>query len=108
MPDGLNTPRGVRGGFPGGFRGGFHRDFRRFPERRFPRFFFFPIGFPRYRCDWIDQYGRCCDRFGRCCDRFGRCDYYGSNPGGGWYGMPGSWDMMTSYYDRDDDDTDRY
>jgi len=139
MPDGMNTSSGVeqqlvqrggRGGFPGGGprggfprrgfpRGGFPR--RRFPRRfpvrqRFPRFFFFPTGFPTGRCYWIDPFGRCCDRFGRCCDRYGRCFYNdrfadrlasGSNPtSDGWYGVPGSWDMMPDYDDMIDYDMD--
>lgn len=114
-----------RGGFPGrGLpRGGFPR--RQFPGRfpvrqRFPRFFFFPIGFPTGRCYWTDQFGRCCDQFGRCCDRYGRCVYdnrFADNrvalgpQAGGWYGVPGNWDMMADYddmtdYDMDDMDDD--
>lgn len=122
--------RGIRGGFPRGGprgggprrgfpRGGFPR--RRFPRRipvrqRFPRFFFFPInyGFPTGRCYWVDQLGRCCDRYGRCCDRYGRCfyangyddnRYEGAVPAmSGWYGVPGSWDMMPDYDDMTDYD----
>ena len=135
MPDGINTSsdmeiaqRGGRGGFPGGGprggfpgrgfpRGGFpRRRFpRRFPVRRFPRFFFFPIGFPTGRCFFIDQFGRGCDQFGRCCDRFGRCVFdnrFADNrvafgpQSDGWFGIPGSWDMMPDYDDMADYDMD--
>lgn len=137
MPDGIDTSsgmdqlvqRGGRGGFPGrGPRGGFpgrgprgrfpgRRFPRRFPVRqRFPRFFFFPIGFPTGRCYWVDRFGRCCDRYGRCCDRYGRCFYNdtfadsrlasGPSQPGGWYGVPGSWDMMPDYDDMTDYDMD--
>ena len=141
MPDGMDTSRGMqmaqrggrggfpgggRGGFPGGGRGGFPRGGfprRGFPGRipvrqPFPRFFFFPVGFPVDRCYFVDQFGRCCDRVGRCCDRFGRCGYGGgygdgftpyaspASSTGGWYGMPGQWDMMPDYDDMMDYDMD--
>lgn len=120
MPDGFIAPSGVqstaqrgiprgrfpRGRFPGRRfpRGRFPR---RIPRRRFPRPIIVPFffGFPRYQCYWIDQFGRCCDRYGRCCDRYGRCEYindyeYDRYPPmtalmNGWYGIPGSWDMMS-------------
>lgn len=62
-------PDGVRGsGRPGGSPGG--RPQRGFParERRFPRFYYYPIYYgPQYnRCDHTDSYGRCCDSYGRC------------------------------------------
>ncbi len=118
MPDGINTSTGpeqqmVQRGFPRRRfpQGSYPR--RRFPMRvpvrqRIPRFFYFPIGFPTGRCYYIDRYGRCCDRYGRCCDRYGRCYYddrfedrmaYGPSPTGGWYGVPGGWDMMPDYDD---------
>lgn len=86
---------GPRPGFPGRFPG-------RFPIRRFPVPIVIPpfFGFPTNRCVFIDQFGRCCDQFGRCCDQFGRCGFMYGYPmattgyDGGWYGVPGSMDMM--------------
>jgi len=97
----------------------------RFPRRRIPRARFprvapirrFPIvappffGFPRERCYFVDRFGRCCNRFGVCCDRFGRCEYIGVDAYpmigaadfDGWYGVPGSWDMVADFDDMDDE-----
>ena len=40
--------------------------------------------YPRYRCGYMDKYGRCCDRYGRCCDRYGRCRYNRYRPPRYW------------------------
>ena len=120
MPDDFDASRGMqtaqrgfrRSGFPrgGGIRRGFPRGRGgfpgRFPRRRFPGPFVYPFffGFPQQRCFFID-------RFGRCCDQFGRCYYRGPGPypfaslteQDGWYGSPGSWDMMADMDDMYDD-----
>jgi hypothetical protein len=87
MPDGRRGGGRPGGGFPGS----------RFPERerRFPRFFFFPIyGQPYNRCDHTDRYGRCCDVFGRC-----YYDYYGGeDTSESGYGA-GGWDTAQDYGD---------
>ena len=105
---------GPRGGFPGGGpRGGFPG--RRFPRpipvrQHFPRFFFFPVnyfGFPAGRCYYVDEYGRCCDRYGRCVYGGGYDSIASAqSPMGGWYGIPGGWDMMPDYDDMTDYDMD--
>ncbi len=111
MPDMQIAQRGRATRFPRGRVPA--RQFPRSPDRarRFPRFIVPPvlIGFPRQRCYFVDQFGRCCDRFGRCCDRFGRCEYaddryspFTANTGG-WYGVPGAWDMMPDIYEDMDD-----
>ena len=64
------------------------------------------------RCDWVDQFGRCCYRNGWCCDSFGRCEFVGgigspvasrSGSTTGWYGVPGGW-YPRGYDDDDFDD----
>ncbi len=99
-------PRGVapRRGFP---RRGFPRGRfpRRFPIRRpfFPGPVIFPFfpGFPPQRCFYIDRFGRCCDQFGRCYYRgYGPYPFASLSEQDGWYGVPGSWDMVA---DMDDD-----
>lgn len=101
MPDGFDIAQRGSGGRPpgggpsgGGPSGG--RPPQRPPIRRFPRFRFFPIVFPRNRCEYIDRFGRCCDRFGRCCDRFGRCSFSGFYGG---YPLTGAADSEPVWYD---------
>lgn len=83
MPEDYSVQRGRDGGWDGvdrrrrddyrwdgrdRRRGGGRRWYDR--RRRRPRYYYLPFpfifGHPRYRCDWYDRYGRCCDRYGRC------------------------------------------
>jgi hypothetical protein len=66
-----------------------------------PFVFPFYYGFPQQRCYFIDQFGRCCDQFGRCYYR--GYPYAALTAQDGWYGIPGSWDMVADMDDYSDD-----